>query len=119
MCPIDFPVQGGGSGGGIQVGGQQSISQLPDIEPLAVPAPPEEIDRVFSLFDQLNSLFAPTEPVTQDTPVEDIREMIVESIEVGIPELDETVAQIQERISETTTSNFFDSIRSFFSSLFG
>ena len=110
-----MPVFGGGGGrvsaslspsgvGGVGVG----VSQLSDVPPLVQPiAPPTDVDRAFSLFDTLNSLF--DRPVTQE-----ITER-VEDIAVGVGETVST--EIQERIP--SQDSFIDRIRGFFSGLFG
>jgi len=110
MCPIDFPVEGGGTSDG-ELGGQQSIGQLEDIQPLTQPTEPKTVDEVFDIFARLNSLFDIVEPVT--TPLQEAPEVLEEIIE--------RVGDVQERIAEPTeiSQSIFDSIRSFFSGLFG
>ncbi len=100
------------------VGGQQQISKIPP--PLFTPeAPAPTIDEAFDLFATLNQFFTPRErePVIQPVP-----ELAVEVGEQIMEQVQERIAQpIQERIPEpaTITTSLFESIRSFFSSLFG
>ncbi len=117
MCPIDFPVQGGGTSDA-QVGGQQLVSELSDIKPLTTPAEPITVDRAFDLFATLNQLFTPSEgePVIQPVP-----ELAVEVGQQIMEQVQERIAQpIQDRIPEPDQRiSFIDSIRDFFSGLFG
>ncbi len=113
-----MPVFGGGGGrvsaspsgvGGVGVG----VSQLSDLEPLIDPriqpvAEPKTVDEVFDIFARLNDLFAPTQPLTQEVPVEgfeDVPEMIVS------PDAETAPPPIRE--------SFIDQIASFFARLFG
>ena len=108
VTSIDFLVKrpssgGSGAGDGRITGGQQSISQLGDVQPLTQPTEPTDVDRAFSLFDTLNSLFdfdRPQEQVTTpDAPT-------APTVPAPTPEPDQR-------------DTFVDRIRDFFSSLFG
>ncbi len=102
-----MPVFGGGGGrvsaslspsgvGGVGVG----VSQLSDVPPLVQPTAPTDVDRAFSLFDQLNSFF--DRPETQQ-----VTDRITDEVQQRLPE------------PEIIRDTFIDRIRNFFSGLFG
>lgn len=105
-----MPVFAGGGGSGIALpnpegkGGTTPISKIEDVPILTTPVTPEPItiDRAFDLFATLNQLFAPTEPIP-------------------IPLEEQPLVTPTEPVPEPVVreESFFDSIRSFFSSLFG
>jgi len=77
--------------GASESGGQQSVSQLSSIQPLTVTEPIDDVDRAFSIFDQLNSFFdfdraeeqvtAPTAPTAPaPTPEPDQRDTFVDRL---------------------------------------
>jgi hypothetical protein len=93
-----------GGGGGVQT----SLSQLEDVPPLTQPTtPPTDVDRAFSLFDQLNSFF--DRPETQEA---------IDTVgDVAIDAGERVTSEVQERLPET--DSFVQRITDFFSGLFG
>jgi len=113
-------------GSGISdIGGEQGVDQLGEIPEALKPTRDIDVDRAFSLFDQLNSFFTPqrdVEPVRELEPelirceggnvVDDISKCPQESRTQTTPSTDQTRAE-QER------GGFAQAISDFFSRLFG